>query len=223
LLYSSPQTIFGIPTLLQCVVSAISFLWVRGALQAVREADRADELDYLYRELAHVAEIDAVTGLPNHRVIMEHMLQEVMQCKYTDQSCAILFVDLDHFKQINDTWGHLVGDAVLREVARRLHATVTPDGIVGRYGGEEFAVVLKGVDLYRAHKIAEQARMAIASSEYALQIDDKKVALIVTASIGVAMYGMHGTIPTTLLEQADHAMYRAKEHGRNCVWVVGAQ
>lgn len=220
LLSSSPQTIFGIPTLLQCVVSSISFLWVHGALQAVREADRADELDHLYKELAHVAEIDVVTGLPNHRVIMEHMLEEVVQCERTHQTCAILFVDLDHFKQINDTWGHLVGDAVLREVGRRLHMAVASNGFVGRYGGEEFAVVLKEVDLLHAYRIAERARIAISTTEYLWQSEDQKVRLIVTASIGIALYGLHGTIPTTLLERADHAMYRAKQHGRNRVWVV---
>ncbi len=219
LLSSSPQTIFGIPTLLQCVVSAISFLWVRGALQAVKEADRADELDHLYKELARVAEIDGVTGLPNHRVIMKHMLEDIVQCEQTHQPCAIMFVDLDHFKQINDTWGHLVGDAVLREVGRRLHMTVAPDGIVGRYGGEEFAVVLKGVDLHHAYGIAERARMAIATTEYIWRAQDREIALIVTASIGIAMYGLHGTIATSLLEQADHAMYSAKQHGRNRVWV----
>ncbi len=220
LLSSSPQTIFGIPTMLQCIVSAISFLWVRGALQAVREANRADELDHLYQELARVAEIDAITGLPNHRVIMDRVLEEIVQCEQTHKTCAIMFVDLDHFKQINDTWGHLVGDAVLCEVGRRLRLAVPPDGIVGRYGGEEFAVVLKGVDLQHAYQIAEQVRIAISSGECIWQTGDKKVALIVTASIGIAIYGLHGTISTTLLEQADQAMYRAKQRGRNRVCVV---
>lgn len=222
LLSSSPQTVFGIPTMLQCIVSAISFLWVRGALQAVREASRADELDHLYQELARVAETDPITGLPNHRVIMNHVLEEIIQCEQTHQTCAILFVDLDHFKQINDTWGHLVGDAVLREVGRRLHMVISPDGIVGRYGGEEFAIVLKGVDLPHAYQIAEQARIAIATHECIWKAEDREVGLIVTASIGIAIYGLHGTIPMTLLEQADQAMYYAKQHGRNRVSVLGA-
>ena len=221
LLSSSPQTIFGIPTMLQCIVSAISFLWVRGALQAVREANRADELDHLYQELAHVAEIDPVTGLPNHRVIMNHVLEEIIQCEQTHQTCAILFVDLDHFKQVNDTWGHLVGDAVLREVGRRLHMVISPAGIVGRYGGEEFAIVLKGVDLPHAYQIAEQARIAIATHECIWKTEDREIGLIVTASIGIAIYGLHGTIPMALLEQADQAMYYAKQHGRNRVSVSG--
>jgi diguanylate cyclase (GGDEF)-like protein len=221
LLSSSPQTVFGIPTMLQCIVSAISFLWVRGALQAVKEADRADELDHLYQELARVAETDPVTGLPNHRVIMNHVLEEIVQCEQTHQSCAILFVDLDHFKLINDTWGHLVGDAVLHEVGRRLHMVISPDGIVGRYGGEEFAIVLKGVDLHHAYQIAEQARIAIATNECIWKAEGREIRLIVTASIGVAIYGLHGTIPTALLDQADQAMYYAKQHGRNRVYAVG--
>ncbi len=221
LLSSSPQTIFGIPTMLQCIVSAISFLWVRGALQAVREANRADELDHLYQELARVAETDPVTGLPNHRVIMNHVLEEIIQCEQTHQTCAILFVDLDHFKQINDTWGHLVGDAVLHEVGQRLHMVISSAGIVGRYGGEEFAIVLKGVDLPHACQIAEQARIAIAAHECIWKAENKEIGLIVTASIGVAIYGLHGTIPMTLLQQADQAMYYAKQHGRNRVSVLG--
>ncbi len=220
LLSSSPQTIFGMPIILQLIVSAISFLWVRGTLQGIKEADRADELDRLYQELARVAERDAITGLPNHRVIMKHMLEELAECEQTQQTSAIMFVDLDHFKQINDTWGHLAGDAILREVGQRLHMAVASCGIVGRYGGEEFAVVLKGSDLSHAQQIAEQARIAISSTECLWQSEDKKISLTVTASIGIALYGLHGTTATTLLEQADQAMYYAKKHGRNCVSIA---
>jgi diguanylate cyclase (GGDEF)-like protein len=220
LLSSSPQTIFGIPTMLQYIVSTISFLWVRGAIQGIKEADRADELDHLYQELAHVAETDAITGLPNHRMIMKHVLENVAECEQTQQTCAIMFVDLDHFKRINDTWGHLVGDAVLHEVGQRLQRAVSPDGIVGRYGGEEFAIVLKGSDLNYTYQIAEQARVAISTTECLWQAEDREVALIVTASIGIAIYGLHGKLPETLLEQADQAMYYAKQHGRNRVYIA---
>jgi diguanylate cyclase (GGDEF)-like protein len=220
LISTSPSAIYAIPILLQFVIAGVSYLWVHGAMQVVKEADRADELDILYREQAHAAVTDPITSLPNHRAIMKHMLDEIMECEQKQQVCTIMFVDLDHFKQINDTWGHLAGDAVLREVGRRLHDTVAPDGIAGRYGGEEFAVLLKGMNIHDACQIAEEARITIASAPCTWQADDKGGELIVTASIGIAVYSLHGTTLTALLEQADQAMYRAKQCGRNRVCVA---
>lgn len=168
--------------------------------------------------------IDALTTLPNHRAIMERLQAEVAQCQQAQQTCSIMFVDLDRFKHINDTWGHLAGDAVLREVGKRLQATLHPHGMVGRYGGEEFAAVLKGVTIEQAIVIAEQVRAAIAAAACLWQAGDspEEVRLPVTASIGVAAYGLHGTSTQALLERADRAMYLAKQK-RNLVCVADVE
>ncbi len=180
------------------------------------------ELDRLYREQAQAAVTDAITSLPNHRAVMSRMQEELARCERASASCAILFIDLDHFKHINDTWGHRAGDAILREVATRLRTTLRVEDFVGRYGGEEFAIVLTDVELLDASETAERLRQGIAEMPCLWQTDDgaTSISIPVTASIGVAAYKLHGVTREELVERADHAMYRAKQSGRNRVCVA---
>src|SRR5207302_1017267 len=90
------------------------------------------EVDRLYQEQAQAAVTDAITGLPNHRAVMSRIEEEVSRCQRTHGSCAVLFIDLDHFKRVNDTWGHRAGDAILCEIAGRLRATLRLEDFVGR-------------------------------------------------------------------------------------------
>ena len=137
----------------------------------------------------------------------------------------MLFIDVDRFKRVNDTWGHLAGDALLREVACRLRTALGPDDFVGRYGGEEFLIVLAGMGVHAAIRIAERVRSVIVAHPYAWQSDvsSPAISIATTVSIGVAIYPLHGMSSKALIAAADHAMYQAKAAGRNRVFLAGAQ
>ena len=184
-------------------------------------------LNQLYHEQAQAALTDAVTGLPNHRAIISIIEGVVTQCQQTGSSCAVLFVDLDHFKQVNDTWGHRAGDAILREVASRLRGGVREQDVVGRYGGEEFAIVLSAVELPEACQIADRLLAALASHPCLWEREDihSVVPIAVTGSVGVAVSRLHGCTREELIQHADQAMYQAKQTGRNrvCIADVGVE
>jgi diguanylate cyclase (GGDEF)-like protein len=127
---------------------------------------------------------------------------------------AVILADLDHFKRINDTLGHLAGDSVLRQVAQRLHHSVRPYDAVGRYGGEEFLIVLPGCDGDSALSLAERLRQAIASD----RIDAEGTEVAITLSLGVAVSSGEAQLDAVeLLRAADAALYEAKNAGRNRV------
>src|SRR5947209_3893134 len=119
------------------------------------------ERDQLYWDLTQVAVTDAITGLPNYQAVISRLDEAVAGCQQTHDSFALLFVDLDHFKRVNDTWGHREGHALLREVGSRLSSSVRQEDFVGRYGGEEFAIVLTGTDLLAAGQAAERLLVAV--------------------------------------------------------------
>lgn len=177
------------------------------------------EVDQLYREQVLAAITDAVTGLPNHRAIMTRIGEELSRAGRAQLPFAVLFVDLDHFKHVNDTWGHRAGDAVLRQVGSHLREAVRKEDFVGRYGGEEFAILLTGSDLAAAVSVAEKLCKAVEARPRTWYGDDGPVTVQVTASIGVAVYPLHGATRETLIERADSGMYLAKQAGRNCVRV----
>ena len=179
-------------------------------------------VDQLYRENARAAITDPITSLPNHRAIIAYIDTALREAGETQESMALLFVDLDRFKQINDSWGHPAGDAVLQEVGLRLQDTVGITNFVGRYGGEEFAVILRNSNVSEAVQIAEKIRHKIMEKPFIWNIDENSasVELTITASIGVSIYPYHGETREALLEQADRAMYRAKHSGRNRVCIV---
>ena len=183
------------------------------------------EVERLYREQAQAALTDTITGLPNHRAVMRRIDEEVSRCQRTDNSCAVLFIDLDHFKRINDTWGHQAGDMILHEVGQRLRMVLRQEDFVGRYGGEEFAIVLTDADLISARQTAERLRAIVATQPCPWKAEDTQttVDIAVTASIGVAVYTLHGSKREELIQYADAAMYQAKHSGRNCVRVADVE
>lgn len=180
------------------------------------------ELDLLYRERAQAAITDAITGLPNHRAVMSRLEEEIARCQRSHGTCAVLFIDLDHFKYINDTWGHRAGDTILQEVGTRLRSTLRLEDFVGRYGGEEFAIVLTDVDLDAANLTAERLCNTVGHQPCMWIAEDAQIVtpIVVTCSIGVALYQLHGLSREALVEQADRAMYEAKHAGRNCVRIA---
>ncbi|MBA2287824.1 MAG: diguanylate cyclase [Ktedonobacteraceae bacterium] len=175
--------------------------------------------------LASLATTDPLTGLSNHRAVMVRIEEELARCRRTQIVCAILFIDIDHFKHINDTWGHLAGDVVLQEAGRRLTTAVRQEDFVGRYGGEEFAIVLTNIDLGTAKETAERVRTTLGAMPCVWQAEGAEsiISIPVTVSIGVAIYREHGSTRESLIEAADTAMYSAKHTGRNRVCLAGEE
>ena len=167
-------------------------------------------------ELRQQAVTDSLTGLANRRRLMEAGTHEVQRAQRSYEPVSLLVLDIDHFKQINDSLGHAAGDVVIRTIAQVCVAQVRSFDTAGRLGGEEFAVILPMTDASGAFELAERLRAAIAAT--IVEWDGKAVQA--TVSIGVAQ--TDGEVPTfaTLLGRADDALYQAKRDGRNCVRVA---
>ncbi len=161
------------------------------------------------------ASTDALTGLPNKRAASDNLKQLVAQALRNETSLAVLMLDLDHFKHINDRLGHARGDEVLATVGAALRSTCRDSDFVGRYGGEEFIVLLPDMTTDGALVVAEKIRTVIAEV-YLSELDRP-----LTASIGLAMMPEHGADPTTVERAADNALYAAKRNGRNRIEAAG--
>jgi diguanylate cyclase (GGDEF)-like protein len=175
------------------------------SVRDITDRKRAEEV------IQHQAYHDALTQLPNRLLFNDRLNQELSRRSWQQRPVAVLFLDLDQFKQINDTLGHSVGDALLRSVAERLTECLREGDTIARLGGDEFTVVL--TDLAKSDDIAEVAKKLLValSKPFRLETHD----LFVTASIGISVYPADGDNAETLIKHADTAMYRAKEHGRN--------
>ena len=172
-------------------------------------------------ELAEDAVRDALTGIHNRRHLQPALEAAVRGARASGTQLAVMVVDIDHFKRVNDTHGHPVGDRVLQAVAAELARSVRAEDTVVRYGGEEFVVVARVSSSVDALQRADALRRRLASMRIALRDADLvgpgAVQLTVTASIGVASYPAHGTTTAALVATADEALYAAKESGRDCV------
>ena len=166
---------------------------------------------FLLVAVRDMAITDGLTGLPNRRHLDELLERACAQIARGQGTLAVAMVDIDHFKKLNDTHGHQVGDDVLRVVGRTLDEHLRAGDIAARYGGEEFCVVMPGAALEDAVAAAERLRVAI--TEMPIELD-------VTASFGVAFGPVHGTTPSGITEAADGALYEAKRGGRNRVAVA---
>jgi len=155
---------------------------------------------------------DPLTELSNHRALLSTLKQELERAERYERPCSLLFLDLDHFKALNDGYGHAAGDAVLRAFAGILSATIRHMDTAGRWGGEEFVVILPEANAAEALDIAERIRQAVSLFSF-----DISGGLHLTCSVGVACYPEHGYDQDALLSAADQAMYGAKRLGRNQV------
>ncbi|MGH8642067.1 MAG: EAL domain-containing protein, partial [Burkholderiales bacterium] len=161
--------------------------------------------------VAQLAQFDTVTGLPNRYLFLDRLGQVLTQARRNDWKIGVLFVDLDRFKAVNDTYGHSAGDQLLREVATRIKNAVRGSDTVGRLSGDEFAVVLADMAKVEDAALVSQKIVAALAAPYVLEGHQAYV----TASIGIAVFPGDGEEPEILIKNADTAMYRAKEQGRN--------
>ncbi|MFB9993295.1 GGDEF domain-containing protein [Deinococcus oregonensis] len=171
-------------------------------------------LEQALEELHELATRDHLTRLPNRRSALERLSKATAQEDQLAPRGSVVCVglmDIDHFKQVNDTYGHHVGDQVLCAVARALQETIRPDDFVGRYGGEEFLLIFTASRSAAAWQAAECARQAVSM----LQIEGLPEGHRVTASLGLTLYKAGETLEANL-ERTDRALYRAKQQGRNC-------
>lgn len=183
------------------------------------------ERKLLEAEIHSLAFYDPLTKLPNRRLVSDRLSQAFSASKRSSRYGALMFLDLDNFKQLNDTQGHAVGDLLLIEVAERLKNCVREMDTVARFGGDEFVVILNGLDadknesIVQAGIVAEKVRIAL-SAPYVLRVKqvshlDTTVEHHCTASIGVALFINHEESQDVISKHADAAMYQAKEAGRN--------
>lgn len=173
------------------------------------------EMSY-YEELRRVATIDALTGIGNRRHLLEFLERELSRCQRYGRPLSVLLVDIDHFKSINDEFGHVAGDFTLQALAGRLRDAVRKEDLVGRYGGEEFAIVLTECNREGAFEMAERLRGIVEAVPFHYEGREFSV----TVSLGVATTdAVKKVAPLDLIQQADDCLYRAKHSGRNCVGV----
>jgi two-component system, cell cycle response regulator len=176
--------------------------------------ERTHELAEANTRLAQLAVTDGLTGLYNHRHLHERLSLEVERSQRSGLPLSLLMLDVDHFKQFNDTFGHPAGDEVLRQLARVLNDTRRANDVVARYGGEEFAVILVDTAKFTAAKVAERVRERIAAHDFS---DAAQRAGNISVSIGVATFPDDGADAEGLVRAADTALYAAKRAGRNRV------
>jgi two-component system cell cycle response regulator len=162
-----------------------------------------------------LAVTDELTGLYNRRYFDRHLSLMLEKARAQDRDMAVMLIDMDYFKSVNDTHGHDIGDAVLREFATRLRRNIRGVDLPCRFGGEEFVVLMPDIDLRQAQGVAERVRQAVA--ERAFGGEGGRRPLRITCSVGVALNEQAHETPETLLKRADIALYRAKREGRNRV------
>ncbi len=187
--------------------------------QTVQERTR--DLSDAVAKLQKLAVTDGLTGLYNHRYFQEKWQEEVRRARRYDEPLSLLMIDLDEFKNYNDSLGHPQGDVLLHDVASHLEQSFREVDFVARYGGEEFVIILPSTSKGAAHPIAERIRKSLEDTPFPFR--DVQPSGRVTASFGIAAWPEDGVHPWELLERADRALYAAKRTGRNRVVAYGEE
>ncbi|MCP4995238.1 MAG: GGDEF domain-containing protein [Gammaproteobacteria bacterium] len=173
-----------------------------------------DERRELEEKLRYQAAHDPLTGLYNRSMLEQRLADEVSRATRYESNFSLFMLDIDHFKKVNDTHGHLVGDNVLCNISKLLDGVIRNSDYIARYGGEEFVVILPETAITKAEELAERLRSKVEA--YSMSTEDNKP-LNLTVSIGIATFPDHAQTPEELIKSADTAMYRAKNRGRNRV------
>jgi len=204
-----------------CALAPLIIAWAMVRWRTARlekEKEEFQRLKAAHDEITQLAFYDPLTTLPNRRLMMERLEECLASCARGGQLCALLFVDLDNFKTLNDTLGHQTGDMLLKEVAHRLSSTIRGGETVARWGGDEFVVILREASLI-AERVATRAEtvalriLTLVNQPYLLGKHD----WLSAASIGITVFGDHPASANDILKQADIAMYQAKGAGRNTI------
>jgi diguanylate cyclase (GGDEF)-like protein len=185
-------------------------------LIALGVADRLRDQRLALTDAERRAQSDALTGTLNRRSLLERLDGACLRARARGLPIALLFIDLDHFKQINDTYGHPAGDACLKAIIGPIQAELRQSDVIGRYGGEEFVVILSSADAAAAQPIAERIRQRVAE----ISVPGFGAPIHLTCSIGIATSDMLGVWGEHLIARADEAVYAAKRCGRNCVQIA---
>jgi two-component system cell cycle response regulator len=172
----------------------------------------------MYDRMEKMATTDGLTGLVNHRTFQERFAESLKRAARYNRPISMFLTDIDHFKNVNDTYGHPVGDEVIRRVSKVLAGMARGTDMVARYGGEEFACVMEETDAEGAQQLADRVRIAVQNEVVQTEMGPLKV----TLSLGVAQFPIHGTEKHVLIERADQALYAAKHGGRNRTVVATA-
>jgi two-component system, cell cycle response regulator len=181
----------------------------------LRKKRYADQLRHNVQLSLEMAITDQLTGLHNRRYMSRHLDNLIVQSKKSGRPIAFVIMDIDFFKAVNDTYGHDIGDEVLREFAKRISANVRGIDLACRYGGEEFVVVMPDTDIAFAYTVSERLRQQIETTPF--EISRTPGALSITISIGIAGWTGENDTAEALLHRADQALYSAKRTGRNKV------
>jgi diguanylate cyclase (GGDEF)-like protein len=185
-------------------------------LIALGVADRLRDQRLALTDAERRAQSDALTGVLNRRSLLERLDSACLRARARGLPIALLFIDLDHFKQINDSFGHPAGDACLKAIIGPIQAELRQSDVIGRYGGEEFVVILSSADAAAAQPIAERIRQRVAD----ISVPGFGAPIHLTCSIGIATSDMLGVWGEHLIARADEAVYAAKRCGRNCVQIA---
>ena len=167
----------------------------------------------LYQKMENLATIDGLTNLANHRHFQDILAAEIRRAKRHNLSLALLMIDIDYFKQINDNYGHQMGDYILAEIGDVFKQNIREVDFVARYGGEEFAIILVGKKPLNYYITAERIRQAVANHKFVYQ----KQTIPITISIGISLYPNDTENQSELIRLADQALYLAKNSGRDCI------
>lgn len=170
---------------------------------------------FLFKKVQELTVVDSLTQTFNRRYFMERFQEEVSRCQRFKLKLSFVMADIDHFKEINDKYGHLAGDAILREVTGVLKENIREIDFMGRFGGEELSIVFTETDTVDTRYACERIRKAIESRSFRVYDEDLKV----TLSLGLSTFPSHAQEAGTIIEKADEALYEAKEQGRNRVCV----
>ncbi len=167
----------------------------------------------LYKGVQELAIIDSLTSISNRRHFLERFKEELERSAKFDYKFSCLMIDIDYFKDFNDRYGHIVGDAILRELSRTIQENIRQIDLIGRYGGEEFSIILSETDKDGAQFAAERIRLAIQDKHIRIYDEELKI----TVSIGISIFPYDGKDMERLIDTADSALYQAKQAGRNKV------
>lgn len=168
----------------------------------------------LYQQVQELAITDSLTAVFSRRYFLERFKEEIARSKKLKYIFSFLMVDIDYFKNYNDRFGHLVGDVILKEAARMVKENIRQIDLLGKYGGDEFCVILNETDKVQAEFVAERIRKTISGNPIRAYDEDLKI----TVSIGIAVFPGDSSTPSALIEKADQALYQAKQSGRNKVY-----